>query len=189
MKLRHYLAVLALLAMLLLVSCITQGNRDVPLLTSSAKIDLQRYMGAWHVIANVPYFAENGKVATRDVYTLNAEGEVETTYVYRKAFGEPEKTAGSLGIVQPNTDNRYWVIRIFWLFRADYLILETAPDYSWALIGQPSRKLGWVFSRDAAMDDKTYSGLLEKFRGYGYEPDRFKRVPQFAEQVGKPGFQ
>ena len=189
MKLRHYLAVLTLLAVLLLVSCITQGNRDVPPLTSSAKIDLQRYMGAWHVIANVPYFAENGKIATRDVYTLNADGEVETTYVYRKAFGEPEKTASSLGIVQPNTDNRYWVIRFFWLFHADYLILETAPDYSWALIGQPSRKLGWVFARDAAMDDKTYAALLEKFRGYGYEPDRFKRVPQFAEQVGKPGFQ
>ena len=172
-----------------LYACSDESVRDMPELTSSAKVDLQRYMGTWYVIANVPYFAERGKVATRDVYTLDADGNVATSYVYRKSFDGPEKTTGSLGVVQAGSDNSYWRVRFLWLIRADYLILDVAPDYSWALVGQPSRKLGWVLSREAAMDDALYTMLLGKFRAYGYDSARFARVPQFGAQSGQPGFQ
>ena len=172
-----------------LYACSDDAMRDLPPLTTHAEVDLARYMGAWYVIANIPYFAERGKVATRDVYQLDAEGNVATTFVYRKEFGGPEKTTGSLGVVQPGTHNARWIVRFFWLVRADYLVLEVAPDYSWALIGQPSRKLGWVLAREPAMPDAQYTELLQKFAAYGYDPARFLRVPQFAEQLGKPGFQ
>ncbi len=172
-----------------LLACAAPDARGLPPLKSGAHVDLARYMGTWHVIANVPYFAENGKVATRDEYRLDADGNVETTYVYRKGFDQPEKTLASLGIVQPGSNNAYWIVRFLWLIRADYLVLEIAPDYSWVLVGQPSRKLGWILARDAAMDDALYASLLEKFRGYGYAPERFRRVPQFPDQVGRPGFQ
>jgi len=158
-------------------------------LSTTAKVDLKRYMGAWHVIGNIPYFAEKGKVATRDVYTLDADGNVDTTYFYRKSFDGPEKTIGSLGLVQPNSDNAFWRVRFLGLFRADYLILDVAPDYSWALVGQRSRKLGWVLARDPVMDDATYASLIEKFRGFGYDTTQFLRVPQIKEQLGKAGFQ
>jgi apolipoprotein D and lipocalin family protein len=164
------------------------GNTGMEL-TTTAKVDLNRYMGAWHVIANIPYFAEKGKVATRDVYTLDADGNVDTTYFYRKSFDGPEKTIGSLGIVQPNSDNAFWRVRFLKLFRADYLILDVAPDYSWALVGQRSRKLGWILARDPTMDDATYASLIEKFGGFGYDTKQFLRVPQLKEQVGKRGFQ
>jgi apolipoprotein D and lipocalin family protein len=158
-------------------------------LTTTAKVDLKRYMGAWNVIANVPYFAEKGKVATRDVYTLTADGNVDTTSFYRKSFDAAEKTIGSLGIVQPNSNGAFWRVRSLGLFHDDYLILDVSPDYSWALVGQRSRKLGWVLARDPAMDDVTYASLLEKFRNVGYDTTRFLRVPQFQEQTGQPGFQ
>ena len=158
-------------------------------LSTSANVDLKRYMGAWNVIANIPYFAEKGKVATRDVYTLNADGNVDTTYFYRKSFDGPEKTIGSVGIVQPNSNGAFWRVRFLGVFHADYLILDVAPDYSWALVGQRSRKLGWVLARDPAMDEATYASLLEKFRGFGYDTTQFQRVPQFREQAGQPGFQ
>jgi len=168
------------------------GRRASPgavALSSSANVDLQRYMGTWYVIANIPYFAENGNVAARDIYRLDGDGNVATTYVYRKAFDAAEKSLGSLGVVQPGTGGNFWIVRLFWLVRADYLILEVAPDYSWALVGQPSRKLGWMLARDAAMDDAAYATLLAKFAGHGYAAERFRRVPQFRDQVGKPGFQ
>jgi apolipoprotein D and lipocalin family protein len=158
-------------------------------LTTTAKVDLKRYMGAWHVIANIPYFAEKGKVATRDVYTLDADGNVDTTYFYRKSFESPEKTIGSLGLVQPNTENAFWRVRFLGLFRADYLILDVAPDYSWALVGQRSRKLGWILARNPTMDEATYASLIGKLRGFGYDTGKFLRVAQFPDQVGKTGFQ
>jgi len=172
-----------------LYACSDESARDMPPLTSTAKIDLKRYMGAWYVIANIPYFAERGKVATRDVYALDADGNVDTTYVYRKTFDGPEKTTGSLGMVQEGSSNAYWRVRFLWLIRADYLVVEVAPDYSWALVGQPSRKLGWLLARAPAMDDALYAALLGKFAGYGYDTARFARVPQLREQLGSPGFQ
>jgi apolipoprotein D and lipocalin family protein len=173
----------------MLYACADEEPNDLPELTATAKIDLQRYMGAWYVIANVPYFAERGKLASRDVYKLDADGNVNTTYVYRTSFDGPEKSTGSLGIVQAGSDNARWVVRFLWLIHADYLILDIAPDYSWVLVGQPSRKLGWVLARNPAMDEALYMALLGKFHGLGYDTAKFMRVPQFKEQVGQPGFQ
>jgi apolipoprotein D and lipocalin family protein len=181
---------LALGFVLALYACANGGeSQHMPPLTSNAKIDLQRYMGAWYVIANIPYFAERGKFASRDVYALDADGNIDTTFVYRKSFDSPEKTTGSLGVVQPGTNNSYWIVRFLWIIRADYLILDIAPDYSWVLVGQPSRKLGWVLARDPAMDDALYTQLIDKFRSFDYDAAQFQRVVQFKEQLGKPGFQ
>jgi len=191
MKLRRVIVSLALWVgvAVMLYACADEGTRDMPELTASAKIDLQRYMGAWYVIANIPYFAERRKLASRDVYKLDADGNVDTTYVYRKSFDGPEKTTGSLGVVQPGSNNARWVIRFLWVIHADYLVLDIAPDYSWVLVGQPSRQLGWVLARNPEMDDALYTTLLDKFHGFGYDTAKFLRVVQFNEQLGKPGFQ
>jgi apolipoprotein D and lipocalin family protein len=156
------------------------GTKTKPApLRSTVQLDLSRYMGRWWVIAHTPYFAEKGKVATADVYTLRPDGKIENTYVYRKRFGGAEKQMHGVATVVPGTGNAQWKIAFFGgLVRADYLVLEVAPDYSWALIGQPSRKLAWVFARDPQMDDAQLASLLAKFPGYGYDPARLQRVPQ-----------
>jgi apolipoprotein D and lipocalin family protein len=162
----------------------------VPPLAPTAQVDLARYMGRWWVIANTPYFAENGKVATADVYALRPDGRIDNTYAYRKAFDQPESYMHAIATVVPGTGNAQWRIGFFWdLLKADYLVLEVAPDYSWALIGQPSRKYAWVFAREPRMDDAQYAQLVGRFTRYGYDPARLRRIPQFPEQVGKPGFQ
>jgi len=68
-------------------------------------------------------------------------------------------------------------------------MLEGAPVYSWWLIGNPKREMGWLMARDAKMDDALYDELLKKFENYNYTISAFKRIPQFKEQIGKPGFQ
>jgi apolipoprotein D and lipocalin family protein len=173
----------------LLAACATQRDAR-PALRSEASIDLARYMGAWHVIGRIDYFGERGDVASEDVYTLDKDGNVDTEYRYRKSFAEGDKlkTLHSLGIVQPDSGNAYWRIRFFGLFKADYLILDVADDYSWALIGQPDRKLGWIFGRDALMPDALYARLLDKMGSYGYDTSKILRVAQIPEQLGKPGF-
>ncbi|MEP6939757.1 MAG: lipocalin family protein [Rudaea sp.] len=189
MRQRRILTILRRLAPSLLLAACATGSGGSPPLEPHARIDLPRYMGAWYVIANIPYFGERGNVASRDVYTLNAKGDVDTSYVYRKSFDAPEKSLSSVGVVQPDSGEASWIVRFFWLLRADYLILDVAPDYSWALIGQPSRKLGWVFSRSPQMSDALYQSLLRKFVAFGYRETDFRRVAQTRDQLGLPGFQ
>jgi apolipoprotein D and lipocalin family protein len=160
------------------------NTSKTPPLTSTANIDIERYMGRWWVVANIPYFAENGKVATADVYALKPNGKIDNVFAYRKAFDQPEQLLQAEARVYPGTNNNHWQVR-FWggLIRSQLLILEVSPDYQWALIGNPGRSLAWVFSRKQMMSDAELAQLTEKFRQYGYDPSKLQRVPQSVDQM------
>jgi apolipoprotein D and lipocalin family protein len=162
---------------------------STPMTTRNAEpIELERFMGAWHVIAHVPYFGERGHVASRDEYTLRGEGRIGVRYVYREGFGEPVKTLDSRATVRDGTGNRRWTTWFFGVIPTKFRILEVAPDYSWALIDYPGRDLAWVFSRAADMGDGQYRVLVEKMRARGVDTGKLVRVPQLEEQLGQAGF-
>ena len=170
----------ALLAIIVcaLSACASDPDTHKPTLHSSAKVDLQRYKGRWYIIANIPYFAENGKVMTRDQYVLRADGKIDNDYVFRRGFDEADNSWHGVATVVPGTDNAQWTVKFWGVLNADYLVLEVAPDYSWALVGHPQRKYGYVFSRQPRMDDALYQQLLGKLGGYGYTTSRLQKVPQ-----------
>ncbi len=178
---------LAIFFLLLIVGCTSMNSSNAG--ENTAPVDLQRYMGRWYVIANIPYFPERGKVATYDEYALRKDGLIDNIYGFKKGFDKKEKQWKAIATVKPDTGNRKWTIKFFGMLNADYEILEVAPDYSWVLVGHPKREMGWIMARDAKMDDVQYDTLLKKLESYDYKTASFKRVPQFAEQVGKPGFQ
>ncbi len=180
-------AVRALLLGFLIVSSPACKSQTMPA-TAADPIDLPRFMGAWHVIAHVPYFGERGHVASRDEYILLANGGIGVRYVYQEGFGEPVKSLESRATVKEGTGNRRWTTWFFGIIPTKFRILETAPDYSWALIDYPGRDLAWVFARSADMDDARYAELKEKMRGHGVDTAKLMRVPQLKEQVGKPEF-
>ena len=159
---------------------------------SSLPIELDRYMGRWYVIANIPYFPERGKVATYDEYILRTDGRIDNIFGFKKSFGKKEKQWKALATVKPDTGNRKWTIKFFGMLNADYEILEIATDYSWVLLGHPKREMAWVMARSAKMDDPQYEVLVKKFEKYDYKIpaiSSIKRIAQFEDQVGKPGFQ
>ncbi len=153
-------------------------------------LDLPRFMGRWWVVANIPYFAERGKLASSDTYVLREDGGIDVTYAWKKTFDEvDERTLGARARPQPGSGGAHWRQRFFWVFSVDLHVLEVDADYTWALLATPDRELAWVFSREAVMDDAEYARLAERLRAHGVDPDALRRVPQAPEQVGRPGFQ
>lgn len=173
------------LALLTLTAC---GSAPMPSQPPTEPLDLPRMMGAWHVIAHVPYFAERGHVASREEYTLRPDGKIGVHYVYQEGFGEPVKDLNSKATVKDGTGNRRWTVWFFGVLPAKQYITELAPDASWALVTYPGRDLAWIFARTADIPDRQYAELVEKMRGHGVDTTKLVRVPQLAEQVGKPGF-
>jgi len=162
---------------------------STPMTTShTSPIDLQRFMGAWHVIAHVPYFGERGHVASRDEYTLRGNGHIGVRYVYQEGFDQPIKTLDSRATVKDESGNRRWTTWFFGVIPTKFRILEVAPDYSWALIDYPGRDLAWIFSRTADIGDAHYADLVAKMRGHGVDTAKLMRVPQLRGQLGQPGF-
>jgi apolipoprotein D and lipocalin family protein len=153
-----------------------------------SQLDLQRFMGTWHVIAHIPYFAERGHVASREEYTLREDGRIAVRYVYQEGFSEPVKTLESRAKVKGGSGNREWALRFYGVIPAKLRVLEVAPDYSWALIDYPGRDMGWIFGRSADMEDAQYQQLVLKMRERGVNARELVRIPQRPDQVGQPGF-
>jgi apolipoprotein D and lipocalin family protein len=169
-----------LLLPLLLVGCASAPK--APPLRTVAHVDLERYVGRWYVIANIPYFLEKGKVASYDTYARRPDGTLVNDFTFRQGdFGAPEKTwHGSAWVVNTQT-NAEWKVRFVWPFTATYLVLELDPDYRWAVVGTPGRGLLWVLARERQMDDATYARILERIRAHGIDPAKVVKVPQPSE--------
>lgn len=176
----------ALIATLLLTACASAPPRDRPPLPT---VDLERFMGSWYVIANVPYFFERGKVATRDKYRLREDGRIDNDFVFRRGFDKPEQRWNGVSTVQPGSNGARWRVQFVWPFSTGLEVLELDPDYRWALLATPDRKLAWLFSREPDMDVTRYEELRARFQRHGVDPSALQRVPQRPEQVGQPGFQ
>ncbi len=168
----------------LLAGCVSR-----PRMPLAKNVDLSRYAGRWYIIANIPYFAERGKVGSYFDVSF-PHGHVRDEYVgYARNFSAKPSHFVMRGYVVKGYGNAYWRESPIWPLYFDYLILYVDPDYRTALVGYPGKQYGWVLSRSPEMDSATYSSLLGRFAALGYDTAKFKRVPQTPAQIGLPGFQ
>ena len=153
------------------------------------ELDLPRFMGRWWVIANIPYFAERGKVASSDNYTLRDDGAIDVVYAYKSSFDDIDEHTLRATARPLHQSNAHWKQRFFGVLSVQLQVLEVDRDYRWALIGNPKRSLAWVFAREPLMTSADYATVVERLRAHGYEPADLLRVPQHPDQVGQAGFQ
>ncbi len=177
-----------ILVIVLLTGCASLRNAE-PLPTVEA-VDLERYLGEWYVIANIPYFGERGNVAGRAIYRMRDDGRMDDIYLYRRGnFDNPERRLEGVAWVVDEQSNARWKVRFYWPFTFDYYIVGLDPDYQWSMVGHPSQRYAWIMAREPRMDVELYQELLSRFDELGFDSSRLQKVPQFPEQVGQPGFQ
>jgi apolipoprotein D and lipocalin family protein len=72
----------------------------------ASNVDMSRYAGRWYVIANIPYFAENGNVGSYFDITPKPDNKLTDVYTaHPKDFSAPVKTFTMNGYVVPGTGN------------------------------------------------------------------------------------
>ncbi|MDX1625128.1 MAG: lipocalin family protein [Wenzhouxiangellaceae bacterium] len=179
----------ALLLTVALASCALVIGGEAPPLRPVEAVDLERYAGEWHVIANIPYFLERGNVAARTRYRLREDGRLDDVYLYREAFGDPLRRMEGVARLVEGSGGARWEVQFVWPMWFDYVIIALDDDYRTAAIAHPSRDYGWILAREPRIDEADYERLLEAFSAQGYDPERFLKVPQFPGQQGRPGFQ
>jgi apolipoprotein D and lipocalin family protein len=164
--------------------CASSGHSSKPDLTTVPRVDLERYMGDWHVIAHIPYFLEKGKVATTDRYALRDDGKIETTFLFRNgSFDAPEKTwSGVSWVVDPVTQAE-WRVQFLWPFRVEYRVLELDEDYDWVVVSSGDGSLLWILARSRQLDEAVYNRIVEKVAARGLAASKLQKVPQPTEAV------
>jgi len=131
-------------------------------------VDLNRYLGNWYVIANIPYSLEKGKVGSYDTYAMRPDGRMDNIFTFRKgSLDAPEKSWHGVAWVVNHESNAEWRVRFIWPLYSTYLIRELDPQYQWAVVGTPGHKLLWVLARQRQLDDATYGEILTRIGGAG----------------------
>ncbi|MDJ0656226.1 MAG: lipocalin family protein [Xanthomonadales bacterium] len=176
------------LALLLLAGCATTP-RGLPPIDTVDQLDVDRFQGQWYVIANIPYFAERGNVASRVIYRERSDGRMDDLYYYRKAFDEEEKSMEGLAWIPDPARPGELKTRFFWPFTFDYLVIKLDPDYRYLAVAHPSRRYAWIMAREPEIPDEVFQDYLAAFSQQGYDASRILKVPQKPDQLGQPGFQ
>lgn len=136
-------------------------------------VDLERYLGDWYEIARIPNFFQRGCVGSKTHYEKSASGLSVVNECIKHSSKSISK--GKAWVVD-NQSNAKLKVQFVWPFRGDYWILQVGPHYEYAVVGEPSRKYGWILARTQVMDDETYGRLIEDIRKQGYDIRKFERT-------------
>ncbi len=143
------------------------------------RVDLERFMGDWYVIANIPTLMERGAHNAVESYRLDRDGSIATTFTFRKdGFDGPPRTMEPRGFVRDTTSNAVWGMQFIWPIKADYRIAHVAPDYSQTVVGREKRDYVWIMARTPSIPEADYQRLLAFVGEQGYDVSKVRRVPQ-----------
>ena len=155
------------------------SNRKLAKLQTVEYVDLQKFMGDWYVIANIPTFIEKGAVNAIESYRLDSKGRIKTTFTFRKdSVSGPEKRYNPTGFIYNRKTNAEWRMQFLWPFRSPFLIIDLDDDYSYTVIGIPSRKYVWIMAREHKMSEGLYNKIISNLEKVGYDITQIKRINQ-----------
>lgn len=149
--------------------------------TPVAQLDLNRYSGTWYEIASYPQWFQKGCHCTRAQYELNADSTVRVLNTCNRdsVGGKYSEAEGTARVVRAARDDGsfsrlkvYFFLPWLRLFGGDYWVIGLADDYSWAVVGDPSRKYLWILSRtpDLAVEAREQVMTVIANQGYTTEP-------------------
>lgn len=165
---------LMLIATLPLHACTHQ-----PPMATVDYVDIDRFMGDWYVIANIPTFLEKGAHNAVESYEKNEDGSIATTFTFRDGgFDGDHKEYHPTGFIKDTKTNALWGMQFIWPIKADYRIVYLDQDYSKTVIGRQARDYVWVMARTPAISQKEYEEIVQYIESIGYDVSKMNRVPQ-----------
>lgn len=147
------------------------------------RLDVSRYLGTWYAVASIPTTFERACIqGTTATYTLLADGQIDVLNVCYAADGRRIEARGRAWVPDRREPGKLKVSFVnvlgLRLFAADYWVIDLAPDYTYAVVGHPSRNFGWILSRTPTLPVDALAGIQERLAGQGYDWSTFRPVDQ-----------
>lgn len=142
-------------------------------------VDLERFMGDWYVIANIPTFIEKEAFNAVETYQPGDNGTIVTTFRFRKGgFDGPIKTYHPTGFIKDERSNALWGMQFIWPIKADYRIVYLDENYTRVVIARQARDYVWLMAREPDMSEPDYRHFVKRIAELGYDTSTMQRVPQ-----------
>lgn len=160
--------------LLMLAAC----SSPPPIRTAKA-VELERFMGDWYVIANIPTFIETNAYNAVESYRLAEDGTVATIFSFRAGGFEGEhKTYHPTGYIIDTQSNAVWGMQFIWPIKADYRIMYVDDAYNQTIIGRIQRDYVWLMARTPQVSEADYQRFLQLIAEEGYDVSKLRKVPQ-----------
>ena len=180
----------AIISVLLTIGAFAQTAVNKSLPATAPSVDLKRYSGTWYEIARYPnkFQKDCAGNVTAD-YSLKENGKLAVINKCLKKDSKLTTAAGEARIADKTTNAKLKVrfapgflsfIPKVW---GDYWIVDLAPDYSYAVVGDPKREYLWILSRTPQMKVSTYEGILRNIEQQGFIPNKLVKTPQKVETI------
>lgn len=141
-------------------------------------VDLNRYAGLWHEVARIPNRFQ--RQCARDslaLYTLRVDGSIAVVNQCVKRNGTVDQARGVARVVDRLSQARLKVSLVSVLgwrpFWGDYWIIGLDPNYRWAIVGEPSRRFGWILARTQSLDSTSWGRIHAILQRNGYDTHQF----------------
>jgi apolipoprotein D and lipocalin family protein len=172
------------LALLVTLALLSGCAASLPPLRTVERVDIERFMGRWYVIAAIPTFIETDAFNAVESYRLDADGTIDTTFSFRKGgFDGPLKTYNPRGFIVDIASNAVWGMQFIWPIKAEYLITYLTDDYSRTVIGRNKRDYVWIMARSPQIPEADYQRIVAELAAQGYDVTKLRKVPQsWSEQ-------
>lgn len=168
-----------------LVFCFTSCQSQTPSnmkkidKTTVSSFDINRYLGTWYELARYPHRFERDLQGVTATYSLMSDGKIKVLNQGYKGSIDGEKST-AVGKAKLNTKGGPGKLKVsfFWIFYADYYVMELDPDYQWALVGSKSDNYLWVLSRKPKVPEELLQSILERAKKRGYDLSTLQIVEQ-----------
>ena len=155
-----------------------QNEKPIEMNTTAVKeLDLQRYLGTWYEIARFDHSFERNLVGVTATYSMRDDGKIRVVNQGYKntLFGKSSIAEGKAKLTGEPGKLK---VSFFWIFYADYYIMELGENYEWALIGSKSDKYLWILSRTPKLEDNVRNLILHHATKRGYDTSKLIWVEQ-----------
>ena len=177
---RYLIFYIFFLVSLLIIGC--NNNLDKTELSEMKTVDyvdIERFMGDWYVIANIPTFIEKGATNAIESYKLGNKGVIETTFTFYQDSPDGEKKVyRPKGFIYNTETNAEWRMQFIWPFKMPFLIIDLDDNYKYTVIGYPSRKYVWIMAREPKLSDEVYEGILSNLAEVVYDISQINKILQ-----------
>ncbi|HEY1077283.1 MAG TPA: lipocalin family protein [Fontimonas sp.] len=169
-----------LLSIAALGGCASSPTQPLPV--PDPPLQVERFMGRWYLIANIPYVFERGKVGTYVEYLPKDDGRIRDLFFYReKELSAPlESNEGVAEVV----DAKAGALRaqFIWPLWFGFNVMYVDGDYQTALVGHPDRDLGWIYARTPQIDAERLESMFKRLEAAGYQRAQFVMIPQLPAE-------
>ena len=158
----------SIFALLLFTAC---SSKNPPLQTVE-KVELNNYLGSWYEIARYEHFFEKDCKNVVANYSMMDEKTIKVINRCTKIQTNEKKEATGRAYAIDGSNSKLKV-SFFRPFYGDYWVLMLDENYSYAVVGTPSREYLWILAREKTISEEVKNEILQKLPTLGFDTSKF----------------